>query len=124
VALGEPGPRFDGWRMVGVAFFVDFVAVGFFFYSYGVFFKAIAAEFGDSRLGVALVALTFAFGRRLLGPRSGLLGALLLLTSFEFAWLARRVQLDVLLALLETLALVAFWRIDRGIGSRRGVTTS
>lgn len=43
-----------GWRMVAVAFFVDFVAVGFFFYSYGVFFKAIAAEFGDSRLGVAL----------------------------------------------------------------------
>ena len=45
---------FLGWRMVAVAFFVDFVAVGFFFYSYGVFFKAIAVEFGDSRLGVAL----------------------------------------------------------------------
>ena len=45
---------FMGWRMVAVAFFVDFVAVGFFFYSYGVFFKAIAVEFGDSRLGVAL----------------------------------------------------------------------
>lgn len=40
--------------MVCVAFFVDFVAVGFFFYSYGVFFKAIAAEFGGSRLGVSL----------------------------------------------------------------------
>lgn len=51
-----PGkPRgFLGWRMVGVAFFVDFVAVGFFFYSYGVFFKAIAEEFGGSRLGVSL----------------------------------------------------------------------
>jgi MFS family permease len=48
------GATFFGWRMVAVAFFVDFVAVGFFFYSYGVFFKAIAAEFGDSRLGVAL----------------------------------------------------------------------
>lgn len=47
-------PRFFGWRMVAVAFFVDFVAVGFFFYSYGVFFKAIAAEFGGSRLGVSL----------------------------------------------------------------------
>jgi MFS family permease len=40
--------------MVAVAFFVDFVAVGFFFYSYGVFFKAIAEEFGGSRLGVSL----------------------------------------------------------------------
>ena len=49
--------------MVAVAFFVDFVAVGFFFYSYGVFFKAIAAEFGDSRLGVALgLTVTSAVG--------------------------------------------------------------
>ncbi len=40
--------------MVAVAFFVDFVAVGFFFYSYGVFFKAIEREFGGSRLGVSL----------------------------------------------------------------------
>jgi len=55
IVEAPPGRRlFFGWRMVGVAFFVDFVAVGFFFYSYGVFFKAIAAEFGDSRLGVAL----------------------------------------------------------------------
>ncbi|XOV89718.1 MAG: MFS transporter [Pseudomonadota bacterium] len=45
---------FIGWRMVAVAFFVDFIAVGFFFYSYGVFFKAIATEFGDSRLGVSI----------------------------------------------------------------------
>lgn len=50
----EVTKRFLGWRMVAVAFFVDFIAVGFFFYSYGVFFKAIAAEFGDSRLGVSL----------------------------------------------------------------------
>ena len=40
--------------MVAVAFFVDFIAVGFFFYSYGVFFKAIATEFGDSRFGVSV----------------------------------------------------------------------
>ncbi|MCB1686464.1 MAG: MFS transporter [Pseudomonadales bacterium] len=50
----NPRVRFLGWRMVAVAFFVDFVAVGFFFYSYGVFFKAIAEEFGGSRLGVSL----------------------------------------------------------------------
>ncbi len=40
--------------MVGVAFLCDFVAVGFFFYSYGVFFKALAVDFGGSRLGVSL----------------------------------------------------------------------
>ena len=40
--------------MASVSFFVDFIAVGFFFYSYGIFFKSIAAEFGDSRLEVAI----------------------------------------------------------------------
>ncbi len=48
-------PLFYGWRIVGVVFVVDFVAVGFFFYSYGVLFKAIAAELGDgTRIGVSL----------------------------------------------------------------------
>jgi 4-amino-4-deoxy-L-arabinose transferase-like glycosyltransferase len=69
--------------------------------------------------GVALVALTLTFGTRLLGAATGLLGAALLLTSFEFAAHARRMQLDVLLALFETLALAAFWRLDRGVGRRR-----
>lgn len=44
--------------MVAVAFFVDFIATGFFFYSYGVFFKALAEEFGGARLDVSL-GLTF-----------------------------------------------------------------
>ena len=44
---------FLGWRMVGVAFTVDFIAVGFFFYSFGVFFKPIAADLGEgSRFSV------------------------------------------------------------------------
>ena len=52
-----------GWGMVLVAFCVDFVAVGFFFYSYGVFFKSIAADFGGSRLGVSVgLSITQAVG--------------------------------------------------------------
>ena len=92
--------------MVVVAFFVDFVAVGFFFYSYGVFFKAIAVEFGDSRLGVALgLTVTSAVGaiaapmvgraldryplRRVIGVGAvfmslGFLGLALVRTPFEF----------------------------------------
>jgi hypothetical protein len=55
---------FLGWRMVAVAFFVDFIAVGFFFYSYGVFFKALAAEFGGARFDVSLgLTLVNAVGR-------------------------------------------------------------
>jgi 4-amino-4-deoxy-L-arabinose transferase-like glycosyltransferase len=77
-----------------------------------------AARLPSALAGLALVALVLAFGERLLGGATAALGAALLLTTFEFAFSARRAQLDVLLALFETLALFAFWRIDRGIGRR------
>lgn len=50
----DKSKNFYGWRMVNIAFVVDFIAVGFFFYSYGVFFKELANEFGGSRLQAAL----------------------------------------------------------------------
>jgi len=79
---------------------------------------AVAARLPSALAGIACVILGAAFGARLLGARAGLLGAMLLLSTWEFVYLARRAQFDVLLALLETLALVGFWRADRGIGSR------
>ncbi len=45
---------YRGWRVVAVAFVCHFVGVGFFFYSYGVFFKPVAAELGGSRFEVSL----------------------------------------------------------------------
>jgi 4-amino-4-deoxy-L-arabinose transferase-like glycosyltransferase len=78
-----------------------------------------AARLPSALAGISLVLLTFWFGRRLLGAGAGLLGAALLLTSFDFAWTARRVQLDVVLALCETVALLGFWQLQRGVGSRR-----
>jgi predicted MFS family arabinose efflux permease len=48
------GLRFLGWRMVAVSFVCHFVAVGFFFYSYGVLFKPLAADLGASRFEVSL----------------------------------------------------------------------
>jgi len=69
--LKRSNPTFFGWRMVAVAFFADFIAVGFFFYSYSVFFKSIAAEFGDSRLGVSIgISVTQGVGA-LLAPFIG-----------------------------------------------------
>ena len=51
----SPGWDFYGWRIVATVFLVDFIAVGFYFYSYGVFFKAIAEDLGSgTRFGVAL----------------------------------------------------------------------
>lgn len=78
-----------------------------------------AARLPSALAGVALVALALAFGRRLVGAPAALLGAALLATGFELADNARRVQLDVLLALFETIGLYAFWRLDRGAGGRR-----
>ncbi len=45
---------FYGWRIVAVVFLTHFISVGLVFYSYGVFFKALTADFGGSRLGVAV----------------------------------------------------------------------
>jgi MFS family permease len=119
--------------MVAVAFFVDFVAVGFFFYSYGVFFKAIAAEFGGSRLGVSLgITITSAVGALaapLIGhaldryPLKRVIGAGTVFMSIGFFALSQvRTQLEFYLALgafigigasamggLATAKLVANW---------------
>jgi 4-amino-4-deoxy-L-arabinose transferase-like glycosyltransferase len=79
--------------------------------------------------GMALLLVTLRLGAGLF-PRSpstgearragpGLWSAALLLTVFRFAHLARRVQLDVMLALFEVLALLAFWRRDSGVSLGR-----
>lgn len=79
----------------------------------------LAARLPSALSGVALVAIVVASGGALLGATPAALGAALLLSTFSFAELARRAQLDVLLALLEWLALMGFWRFDRGLGRRR-----
>ena len=57
----------------------------------------IAARLPSALAGIGVVALTLLLGSRLFGGRVGLLGALLLLTVFEFAHVGRRIQLDMLL---------------------------
>ena len=78
----------------------------------------VAARLPSALAGIGVVALTLLLGSRLFGGRVGLLGALLLLTVFEFAHLGRRIQLDMLLTLCELGALFLFWRVDRGLGRR------
>jgi len=45
---------FYGWKIVGVSYFSLFISVGFIFYSYGAFFKALSADMSNSRLGVSI----------------------------------------------------------------------
>ncbi len=99
VLRGETEAHFHGWRMVGVAFVVEFIAVGFFFYSFGVYFKAIEAELAGSRLGVSLGMMVTSAVGAILAPFMGraldrypikrimLMGAVVL--SFAFALLSR-----------------------------------
>jgi len=77
-----------------------------------------AARLPSALAGIACVALTMRLGALLLSARASVLGALFLLTTFEFAHLARRVQLDVVLTLFELMALYAFVRLERKEGSR------
>lgn len=78
-----------------------------------------AARLPSALAGLALVALVLAWGSRLVGRASATFGAGILATAWLFPHLARRSQLDVVLALFEALALAGFWRLDREIGSRR-----
>lgn len=77
-----------------------------------------AARLPSALGGVAVVALTVVLGRSLIGTRvAGVLAAVVLLATPRFLYQARRAQLDVLLTLLELVAVLAYWRIDRSEAS-------
>lgn len=83
----------------------------------------LAGRLPSALAGIAVIWLTLQLGSRLFGGFTGVIGAALLLSVFEFGHQARRMQLDVLLTLFETTALIAFWYLDRGIGGRRACMT-
>ena len=62
---------FRGRRMIGVAFTVDFIAVGFFFYSFSVFYPAMDADFEGASFWVAAGISVSTLGGGLLGPIIG-----------------------------------------------------
>ncbi|MBL4584500.1 MAG: MFS transporter [Pseudomonadales bacterium] len=67
----ENTQKFAGWRMTGIAFFLDFIQVGFFFYSFGIFFLALTEEFGATRLGVSLAFMISSIVGAIFGPFIG-----------------------------------------------------
>ena len=54
--------------------------------------------------GLATLALTWDIGRRLWSPRAGLIAAIALLATFQFAYQVKRAQIDPLIMALITLA--------------------
>lgn len=83
----------------------------------------VAARLPSALAGIALVAITAWAGARLFGRAgAGAWAAAVLLSTWRFAELAGRAQLDVLLAACEATALLALWRVDRGeLSARRGL---
>lgn len=77
-----------------------------------------AARLPSAVAGLLTVVATIALGTLLFGRGAGTLAGLLLATTFDWSYRARTVQLDTLLALFETTAILAFWRIEAKRGAR------
>jgi 4-amino-4-deoxy-L-arabinose transferase-like glycosyltransferase len=69
-----------------------------------------AARLVPAIAGTLSVLLLLLFGRDLVGERGALLAAFVLLTSFQFFWIARRCMIDMPLLLMVLLACFAFHR--------------
>lgn len=69
-----------------------------------------AARLAPALCGIATVLLTFWFARLLFGDAVGLLSGLVLLTAFEFFWIARRSMIDMPLTFAVLVACVALHR--------------
>jgi dolichol-phosphate mannosyltransferase len=79
-----------------------------------------AARLVPGLAGLATVLCTWWWGRRALGERAGLLGALVLCLSVEFIYRARMLTMDGLLCLWVTAALACACEAVRGPRLRRG----
>jgi 4-amino-4-deoxy-L-arabinose transferase-like glycosyltransferase len=68
-----------------------------------------AARLPSAFFGLLTLILVFFFGKRLYDERAGFFAALVLATSGEFFWLARRADLDITLTFFTTLAILFFY---------------
>jgi 4-amino-4-deoxy-L-arabinose transferase-like glycosyltransferase len=71
-------------------------------------FTEFAARLPSALLGLGCVLVTYELGRRLYGPRTGTLGAVVLATAGQFFVLSRTVMHDISLSFFVTLGL-ALW---------------
>ncbi len=71
-------------------------------------FTSFSARFPSAFLSTVTVLLTFFLGKKLYGSRTGFLSALILATSFEFAYLSTRANIDATLTFLTTASFFCF----------------
>jgi 4-amino-4-deoxy-L-arabinose transferase-like glycosyltransferase len=80
-------------------------------------FNSFSVRFPSAFFGTLTVLLTFLLGKKLSGPRSGFFSGLILATSFEFAYLATRANIDATLAFFTTASLFCFFEWHQGFYS-------
>jgi 4-amino-4-deoxy-L-arabinose transferase-like glycosyltransferase len=86
-------------------------------------FTSFSARFPSGLFGTLTVLLTFFLGKKLYGSRTGFLSALILATSFEFAYLSTRANTDATLTFFTTASLFCFfqwYQNSRKEGSEEG----
>jgi len=71
-------------------------------------FTSFSARFPSAFLSTLTVLLTFFLGKKLYGSRTGFLSALILATSFEFAYLSTRANIDATLTFFTTTSVFFF----------------
>ena len=92
-------------------------------------FSQLGLEPGSAGMAVSAlasaftIALCFALGRRLWGPREGLAAAVVLASAGMFLSLALRANLDALLTACVTASLYAYWRSEQARNDSAGGRT-
>jgi hypothetical protein len=71
-------------------------------------FTSFSARFPSGLFSTLTVLLTFFLGKKLYGSRTGFLSALILATSFEFAYLSTRANIDATLTFFTTTSIFSF----------------
>ncbi len=71
-------------------------------------FTSFSARFPSGLFGTLTVLLTFFLGKKLYGSRTGFLSGLTLATSFEFAYLSTRANIDATLTFITTASILCF----------------
>ena len=73
-------------------------------------FTCYSARFPAALFWTFTILLTFFFGRNLHSPRTGFLSGLVLATSFEFAYLSTRANIDTTLIFFTTTSIFCFFQ--------------
>lgn len=82
-------------------------------------FSSFSVRFPSAFFGTLTVLLTFLMGKTLDGSRTGFLGGLILATSFEFAFLSTRANIDTTLTFFTTASLFCFFLWYRKNGEEK-----